>query len=107
MVTISLKPILLASKSESLVFNYRVEQSPIQGEFEHWQLNELDSLSTYDLDYRVTKTLQKNCHVVQQVKAYLEKTYTSSVAVEFEHIQSEDERLWLYENYEKHMDEPI
>ena len=64
----------------------RIEESPLHGEFAHWQLNELDSLSTYDLDYRVTKTLQKNFHAVLDVKAYLEKTYTSSVAVEFEHI---------------------
>jgi 2-oxoglutarate dehydrogenase complex dehydrogenase (E1) component-like enzyme len=37
----------------------------------------------------------------------LEKTYAGSVAVEFEHIQNEDERLWLYENYEKHMHETV
>ena len=37
----------------------------------------------------------------------MEKTYAGSVAVEFEHIQNEDERLWLYENYEKHMHETV
>lgn len=30
-----------------------------------------------------------------------------NVAVEFEHIRSEDERLWLYENYEQALHEPV
>jgi len=30
-----------------------------------------------------------------------------SVGVEFEHVQNEDERLWLYENYEQIMHEPV
>jgi 2-oxoglutarate dehydrogenase complex dehydrogenase (E1) component-like enzyme len=60
----------------------------------------MESLSAYTLDYRVTRTLQDKCHAVLDVKAYLEKAYTSNVAVEFEHIQSEDEKVWLYENYE-------
>ena len=33
--------------------------------------------------------------------------YATHVSVEFEHIQSEDERLWLYENYELAMTEVI
>ena len=35
------------------------------------------------------------------VKDYLERTYASNVTVEFEHIKDENERLWLYDNYEK------
>lgn len=30
-----------------------------------------------------------------------------SVGVEFDHIRNEDERLWLYENYEETLNEPI
>jgi len=29
------------------------------------------------------------------------------VAVEFEHVAAEEERLWLYENYEKAMEEKV
>lgn len=38
---------------------------------------------------------------------YLKKIYSSSVGVEFEHVHCEDERLWLYENYERAMLEPL
>lgn len=33
--------------------------------------------------------------------------YCSSVGVEFEHVHSEEERLWLYENYEQAMREQL
>lgn len=33
--------------------------------------------------------------------------YCSSVGVEFEHVHSEEERLWLYENYEAAMREQL
>jgi len=33
--------------------------------------------------------------------------YCSSVGVEFEHVHSEEERLWLYENYEATMREQL
>jgi probable 2-oxoglutarate dehydrogenase E1 component DHKTD1 len=67
----------------------------------------MESLSAYNLDYRVSKTLQDKCFAVHDVKAYLETAYTGNVAVEFEHIQNEDERLWLYENYEQIIHEPV
>ena len=73
----------------------------------HWNLNQNDGLNKYPLDYRVTQKLQDNCSQVSDVKAYLERAYMGSVGVEFEHIQNEDERLWLYENYEAAMLEPV
>jgi 2-oxoglutarate dehydrogenase E1 component len=57
------------------------------------------------LDYRVTSTLAEDTHTIKDVEEYLNKLYCSSVGVEFEHIQNEDERLWLYENYESTMKE--
>lgn len=33
--------------------------------------------------------------------------YCSSVGVEFEHVHNEEERLWLYENYERVMRETL
>lgn len=55
----------------------------------------------------MTSVLKDKCNQVNDVKAYLEYAYMSNVAVEFEHIQNEEERLWLYENYEKHMHAPV
>lgn len=33
--------------------------------------------------------------------------YASNVAVEFEHVRDEKERIWLYENYERMMAEEV
>ena len=37
----------------------------------------------------------------------MKKMYCETVAVEFDHIENEEERLWLYDNYEKAMQEPV
>lgn len=34
----------------------------------------------------------------------MDRMYCGNTAVEFEHIANEEERLWLYENYEEAMD---
>jgi len=68
---------------------------------EHWQLNELDSLNMFKLDYRVSSTLNEKCHGVMDVHNYLKDTYCRSTAVEFKHISSEDERLWCHETFER------
>ena len=44
---------------------------------------------------------------MKDVHEYLNETYCGSVGVEFEHVTSEDERLWCYENYERTMAEPV
>lgn len=51
--------------------------------------------------------LKEKCNEIRDLKPFLESTYMGNVAVEFEHIQNEDERLWLYENYEKAMFAPV
>ena len=38
---------------------------------------------------------------------YLKEMYSGSVGVEFEHVHSEEERLWLYETYEQTMQEQL
>ena len=86
-------------------FRSNDDRSP--AEIDHWQLNELESISAFSLDYRFSKTLQEKVYTVHGLKNYLETTYCGSVAVEFEHIIDEDEKLWLYENYEQTMHEPI
>lgn len=40
-------------------------------EMEHWQLNELDSLSAYKKDYRMSSTLYERCGAVMEVHEYL------------------------------------
>ena len=68
---------------------------------EHWQLNELDSLSAYKKDYRMSNTLYDKCGAVMDVHSYLNDTYCRSTAVEFKHISNEEERLWCHETFEK------
>jgi len=68
---------------------------------EHWQLNELDSLSAYKKDYRMSSTLYKKCSAVMDVHKYLKDTYCGSTAVEFKHISCENERLWCFETFER------
>ena len=114
MVSVKWTPSCLNGPSWSLKVSEKHSSNPNRSnedkqasDFEHWQLNEMESLSAFNLDYRVSKTLQDKCSAVLDVKAYLEKAYTGHIAVEFEHIQNEDERLWLYENYEQIIHEPV
>jgi 2-oxoglutarate dehydrogenase complex dehydrogenase (E1) component-like enzyme len=105
MATSTPKLTLSAFKSKSstkwlkFIFN-RSNEDNSGSEFAHWQLNSGDSLNKFPLDYRVTSLLKERCASVSDIKPYLEHAYMSNVAVEFEHIQNEEERLWLYENYE-------
>jgi 2-oxoglutarate dehydrogenase complex dehydrogenase (E1) component-like enzyme len=41
------------------------------------------------------------------VEDYLNSVYASNIGVEFEHVHSEEERLWLYENHEQVMHEQL
>ena len=68
---------------------------------DHWQLNELDSLSTYHKDYRMSDTLYERCGAVMEVQEFLKATYCQSTGVEFKHISNEDERLWCHEAFER------
>jgi 2-oxoglutarate dehydrogenase E1 component len=53
----------------------------------------------------VTNHLTEEVSTIKDVEEYLNKMYCGTVGVEFEHIQNEDERLWLYENHETAMKE--
>jgi len=70
-------------------------------------LNPLENIETYPIDYRVNQFLLDKVATISDLEDYLKNIYSSSVGVEFEHVHSEDERLWLYENYEKVMHEPL
>ena len=76
-------------------------------EFDHWQLNEFESLDCFNLDHTITKTLYRKCGAVHDCKAYLERCYLRESRVLFDHLSSETERLWLYETYEQVLDSDI
>ena len=65
-------------------------------------------MEQYPLDYRVTDVLKEtNGGTVHDVENYLKRTYASNVTVEFEHVKCEEERLWLYEHYERCMNDKV
>lgn len=74
-------------------------------DLDHWQLNELEAITGYPLDYRVPRSLIDKVGTIKEAEEYLNRIYCSSVGVEFEHIPDEEERLWLYEHYEEVMHE--
>ena len=74
-------------------------------DLDHWQLNELEAITGYPLDYRVPRSLINKVDTIKEAEEYLNRIYCSSVGVEFEHILDEKERLWLYEHYEEVMHE--
>ena len=70
-------------------------------------MNELESLSAYTRDYRMTETLHDKCHAIMDVHKYLQDTYCGSTAVDFKHINDESERLWCHETFERLAWEPV
>jgi 2-oxoglutarate dehydrogenase complex dehydrogenase (E1) component-like enzyme len=76
-------------------------------ELEHWQLSEHDGVDAFPLDYRVTSQLKDKCSTMYDVQEHLKANYASNVAVEFNHVRDEAERVWLYENYESMMAEEV
>jgi 2-oxoglutarate dehydrogenase complex dehydrogenase (E1) component-like enzyme len=71
-------------------------------ELEHWQLSDKDSTSQYPMDYRVT-SVTKDLTTIQDIQNHLKKTYAENITAEFEHVKDEEERIWLYDNYEQFM----
>ena len=73
---------------------------------EFWQLSEIESIDGFPLDYRLNSDYYNHCTTVGDLRNHLDKLYTGSVGVEFSHVESEEERLWLHLNYERLMLEP-
>ena len=67
---------------------------------EYWNISEIDKVENFPVDYTFGHQIG-NLDTVKDLKEYLTKNYLKSVGVEFEHLDSETEKLWLYENYEK------
>jgi probable 2-oxoglutarate dehydrogenase E1 component DHKTD1 len=74
---------------------------------EHWQLSEIESIAGFPLDYRVNQEYLNHCGTIGELKEHLDYLYSGSVGVEFAHIENEEERIWLYEEYEKLMNETM
>ena len=74
---------------------------------EFWGLSEIDQIDHFPLDESSTFTddITNKLDTIKDLDDFLRKNYLSSVGVEFEHIDDEEEKLWLYENYEKIMNQ--
>jgi 2-oxoglutarate dehydrogenase complex dehydrogenase (E1) component-like enzyme len=70
---------------------------------EFWGLSELEKIEDFPLDESSTYTNEiiNELNTIKDLHEFLKRNYLSSTGVEFEHIENEEEKLWLYENYEK------
>lgn len=94
----SIDPLIINSKKQSNGF------SP-----EYWGLSELEKIEDFPLDESSTYTdeITNNLTTVQDLESFLKKLYLSNVGVEFEYLNNEEEKLWLYQNYENIMSQDI
>ncbi|CAI2382475.1 unnamed protein product [Moneuplotes crassus] len=74
---------------------------------DHWQISDIESIAGFPFDYRLNEAYKDHCGTAEELKKHLEYLYTSNVGVEFSHVESEEEKIWLYQNYEEIMLEPI
>lgn len=74
-----------------------------------WELGELEKLEEFPIDNSSTfnPTLLDSNTTISDLQKYLNKLYLSSVGVEFEHIESESEKTFLYETYENIMSQSV
>jgi 2-oxoglutarate dehydrogenase complex dehydrogenase (E1) component-like enzyme len=70
---------------------------------EFWGLSELEKIEDFPLDESSTYTNEiiNELITIKDLHVFLNRNYLSSTGVEFHHIDNEEEKLWLYENYEK------
>jgi len=75
----------------------------------YWGLSEIEKIEDFPLDESATftKEIAENLNTIQDLEQFLNKNYLSKVSVEFEHIDNEEEKFWLYENYENQMGKEI
>jgi len=74
---------------------------------EHWQLSEFEQLNHFPADYRVTQEIQDRCDTAMDLAKFLDRSYAQNVTAEFEHVGPEEEKVWLHENYQKFLNNPI
>ena len=73
-------------------------------EMSRWELSEIDKIEEFPLDssHAFSNTLMDNNVTVGDLQKYLSKIYLGNVGVEFDHV-NDDEKKFLYDNYEKLM----
>jgi len=76
---------------------------------EFWGLSELEKIEEFPMDESATFTneIVNNLNTIKDLYNFLNKNYLKNVGVEFEQIDDEDEKLWLYENYEYFMEKEV
>lgn len=86
-----------------------LEEKKVLGEefgLEFWNLSQTQAFDHFNLDYRVSENLKQK-ETIAHLHQHLQYLYTGSVGVEFDHISSEYERLWLFNAYEEEMTKPL
>lgn len=70
-----------------------------------WCLSSIEKIEEFPIDNSSTfneSLLIKNV-LIEDLKNYLDKNYLGKTGVEFDHIDNEEEKKWLYESYERLM----
>ncbi len=87
----------------------KIDPLKLNESFKNLQLNELDP-KTYDLNindsqlYPITGILfgsAKSSMTVKEINSYLNNVYSNNISIEFDFIESEEEKLWLAKEFEK------
>lgn len=69
---------------------------------EYWGLSQVQKIEDFALDetFTYTNDITHNLQNIKDLENFLKKMYLLNIGVEFEHLDSEEEKLWLYENFE-------
>jgi probable 2-oxoglutarate dehydrogenase E1 component DHKTD1 len=70
---------------------------------DHWGIAHLEKLESFPLDesHNFNETMLGKNTTIYELENYLNKMYLGKIGVEFDHIECDEEKAWLYENYEK------
>jgi probable 2-oxoglutarate dehydrogenase E1 component DHKTD1 len=95
------------AKIDPLDFNPRIPKPEFSAET--WQLSEIEKIEDYphDSSTAFTNTLINKNTTVSDLESYLNKLYLSKTGVEFDHINCEEEKKWLYDTYETIMTQDV
>lgn len=72
---------------------------------DHWGLGQTEKIEEFPLDntHSFNENLINKNITIMDLEEYLKKLYLKSSGVEFEHVENEEEKGWLYETYENLM----
>jgi probable 2-oxoglutarate dehydrogenase E1 component DHKTD1 len=92
------------SQIDPLSLNNKKVPSKFFSDF--WGISHLDQIDSFPIDntHNFNNTLLDKNSTVYELEKYLSRLYLKNVGVEFEHIDEDEEKAWLYENYENLME---